>query len=508
MNVNVIDSLVLCSKGVSIPKEILSTEQEENIKKELQAKPFSPPNSIQKKVEFSIYRESKKKLYVPRFYALNWLNNHPDKTIHVKNIETSTLQESVKIDIDFKGDLRPYQENIVDTYVKEAERSGCGLLEIPCGRGKTVMALNIISQLKKKTIVIVHKEFLLNQWVERIQQFLPDATIGRIQGQTIDIEGKDIVLGMLQSLSMKEYDSSIFKGFGLTIVDECHHISAEVFSRSLFKIVTENMLGLSATMDRKDNMTSVFKLFLGNVVYKEKRQGDDKVNVRALHYNVEDEDYSQVVYNFKGQTHYSIMIKKLCEFNPRTEFILKVLKDLLNEDGNENQHIMILAHNKSVLKYLHDAIEHRNIASVGYYVGGMKEKDLKISESKKVIIATYAMAEEALDIKTLSTLILATPKTDVTQAVGRILRIKHDKPIVLDIVDQHAVFQNQWTKRRRFYSKCNYKIQEIDSLEYHKNFEKWNIIYSPDTGRSRNRIKKPSLLNANRCLIKIDTKGL
>ena len=58
--------------------------------------------------------------------------------------------------------------------------------------------------------------------------------------------------------------------------------------------------------------------------------------------------------------------------------------------------------------------------TVGYYVGGMKEKDLKISETKTVILATYSMAAEALDIKTLTTLFLLTPKTDVQQAVGRI----------------------------------------------------------------------------------------
>ena len=110
---------------------------------------------------------------------------------------------------------------------------------------------------------------------------------------------------------------------------------------------------------------------------------------------------------------------------------------------------MVLAHNKSILKYLHDAIKHRNIESVGYYVGGMKEKDLKISE--KIIIATYAMAEEGLDIKTLTTLVLATPKVDVTQAVGRILRMKHDNSEVYDIVDSHALFQRHWGKRRAFY---------------------------------------------------------
>ena len=94
---------------------------------------------------------------------------------------------------------------------------------------------NIIARLKKKTLVIVHKEFLMNQWIERIELFLPDAKIGKIQGQIVDVDDKDIVIGMLQSLSMKEYPASVFESFGLTIIDEVHHISSEVFSNSLFK---------------------------------------------------------------------------------------------------------------------------------------------------------------------------------------------------------------------------------------------------------------------------------
>ena len=119
---------------------------------------------------------------------------------------------------------------------------------------------------------------------------------------------------------------------------------------------------------------------------------------------------------------------------------------------------MVLAHNKNLLNYLYKAIEHRRIATVGYYIGGMKEKDLKITERKTIIIATYAMAAEALDIKTLTTLVLATPRTDVTQAVGRILRVKHERPLVVDIVDSHEVFCKQWKKRYSFYVKNAFLI--------------------------------------------------
>jgi superfamily II DNA or RNA helicase len=148
---------------------------------------------------------------------------------------------------------------------------------------------------------------------------------------------------------------------------------------------------------------------------------------------------------------------------------------------NPLQQIMILAHNRNLLKYLHDAIQYRNIATVGYYVGGMKEQALKETESKKVVIATYNMAAEALDIKTLTTLIMATPKTDIQQSVGRILREKHSNPIVVDIIDAHDTFQNQWRKRKIFYKKENYKIIHTTNSHYDPDTSKWNVIYNPKT---------------------------
>jgi superfamily II DNA or RNA helicase len=236
-----------------------------------------------------------------------------------------------------------------------------------------------------------------------------------------------------------------------------HHISSEVFSNFLFKVVKPNMLGLSATMERKDGTTPFFKLFLGDVVYKQTEKEKFNVTVRSYNYTNADPEFNEVETDMRGNVKYSTMITKLCSYNHRTEFILNIVVNLLKD--NPEQQIMIIAHNKSILKYLHDAIFHHSIATVGYYVGGMKEADLKQSELKKIIIATYSMAAEALDIKTLTTLVMATPKTDIEQAVGRILRVKHSTPIVVDIIDSHSIFKNQWKKRSSFYKLQNYKIQ-------------------------------------------------
>jgi len=331
----------------------------------------------------------------------------------------------------------------------------------------------------------VHKSFLLNQWIERITQFLPTARVGRIQGQIVDMADKDIVIGMLQSLSMKDYPEDMFASFGLTIVDECHHISSEVFCRSLQKIITYYALGLSATMERKDGLTKVFKLFLGEIIYQEKRELGDKVLIKAVQFVTNDEEFNETKYDYRGNPAYSTMISKLCEYSRRSEFILKVIQTELKI--KPDQQIMILAHNKNVLTYLYKAIEHRQIATVGYYVGGMKEADLKSTEDKKIIIATYAMAAEALDIKTLTTLLLATPRTDVIQAVGRILRVKHERPLVIDIIDSHDVFQNQWQKRRKYYISNQYKILHTNSHLYEMN--KWTVLSNGD-GKSIRKAKQ------------------
>jgi len=328
----------------------------------------------------------------------------------------------------------------------------------------TICALKMISDIKKKTLIIVHKEFLMNQWIERINDFLPSAKIGKIQGKVFDIEGKDIVIGMLQTLYDKDLGPNAFTSFGLTVIDEVHRIGSEQFSKTLFKTVTPYMLGISATVDRKDKLTKVLYMYIGDKIHSEGRKDDDVVCVRAINYTSRDTDFNEIEYDFRGNPKYSTMISKLCNYGPRSDFIIKVVGDLLKE--NVSKQIMILCHNRSLLTYLYEGICHRDLATIGFYVGGMKQADLQMTETKQIVLATYAMAAEALDIKTLSSLIMITPKTDITQSVGRILRVKGNNPIVVDIVDSHDLFQKQWVQRRRFYKRCNYRIRQIDGDKY------------------------------------------
>jgi hypothetical protein len=121
-----------------------------------------------------------------------------------------------------------------------------------------------------------------------------------------------------------------------------------------------------------------------------------------------------------------------------------------------------------------------------------------------VIIATYAMAAEALDIKSLTTLMLSTPKTDVVQAVGRILRQTGHQPVVLDIIDSHEPFRNQWNKRMAYYKKEGYEIHTTDNKKYLK--DEWQKMTARQT--TSNKKLKQSTNHAKETTISVNTTDL
>ena len=139
-------------KGYSILKSGLDLSDQLFIRDALTVRPFIP-NSPVKADAFPIYRESPKKLYVPRYFGIEEFGQ-PEET---------KLVNYLPIDVPFNGSLRDYQINISNIFMKNINLfGGGGLLEIPCGRGKTVIALHILSRVKTKTLVVVHKGFLLN----------------------------------------------------------------------------------------------------------------------------------------------------------------------------------------------------------------------------------------------------------------------------------------------------------------------------------------------------------
>ena len=473
----------LSRNGYTIIKKEFSTKIIKEIKDELTAKPFTVNdfgNGNEKK--FNLYLESPKKLYLPRFYGL--------KKFGPPTVDK--LIDGEKISVKFKGDLREEQKPIYDITMKQLQEKGGGIVSLKCGGGKTVLSLYIAMKLGYKVIVLLHKDFLMTQWYDRIQEFIPEAKIGKIQQNTIDTEGKDIVLAMVQSISMKEYSEDVFEQFGTAIFDECHHLGAEVFSRCMTKVACNYMLGLSATPNRKDGLRWVFEAYIGDISYISKDINEDYVEVQIINYNNDDKKYSGEELTYQKKPCFPKMINNICDFDPRTKLILDKLKILYNE----GRCILLLSDRRNHLETIYKLLKLEDIDS-GFYVGSMKPQELRDSQEKNIILGTFSMASEGMDIPKLNTIILGSPKSDVVQSVGRILRQKKEKrkfhPLIIDINDNFSIFINQSKKRLAFYSKNNYDI-----TYYEEDGSKHKYIKKT---RNKGKNKKTQSLNLDECLI-------
>jgi len=444
----------LTNRGYVINKTEDNKEAINKIKTELLISPKSFNNSFAVIKEYPIYLESDTKLYIPKCYGIEKFG-YPSKDNLSFGVDCPNLV--------FNGKLRDIQQAPIDAYIDSVinKKKLGGIISVPCGFGKTIMAIYVACYFKKKTLFISHKDFLNEQFINSIKLFVPNARIGKIKQSKVDVEDKDIVIATLQSLALRDYDNKIFNEFGLVIIDECHHIASEVFSKAFRKMNIRITLGLSATLNRKDGLRRVFEWYLGKSVYKIKIDNEDCNMIVNLHkYFVYDLDYSHVKMMYNGTPNIVSMINNICNFMPRTRFIIKLLKDVLEKEPERK--ILILSERKNQLKELEQFIKNEEIASYGYYIGGMKMSDLDISATKQIILATYQMSSEGLNIPTLNTVILASPIGDIQQSVGRILREKKSErkyiPLCIDIYDNFSLFKFKGNKRINYYKNNGYKI--------------------------------------------------
>ena len=264
---------MLTLQGYQIPKD----HRELLLKKALTVRPFSMVKP-QFQPKYKVWHEDTKFLYLPKHFGIERYGSVPERDV----------AKTADAHWEFAGSIRPAQLPVVNSFLLPEPHDG--VLSLHTGGGKTVCALYIASKLKVPTLVIVHNTFLRDQWIDRIKAFLPKARIGRVQADVVDVADKDVVIVMLQTLSMKELNGNLFAPIGLVIVDECHHIASEVFVQALPKVTSRYMLGLSATPERKDKLMFAIHWFLGPLLYKSDTGDSVDVQVNVEMYEYENND--------------------------------------------------------------------------------------------------------------------------------------------------------------------------------------------------------------------------
>lgn len=460
----------------------------------------APKFAMAAQTPFAVFTESPSRFYVPRAWAIDAFGK----------AEAEAVPEGLPLSAtaaNFVGKPYEYQVSIIQTFL---DKGSNGLICVPCGRGKTFMALAIAARLKRRFLIVVDKEFLMNQWRGEITALLPGLRVGILQADTAQtntefIKQKDPTLPelkkrakeaglkvggnkeelmkrlaeakievtpeaeevtydcticMIQTLVQREFPEDTFRSYGFTIFDECHHLGAAHFSRALLKVQTKYMLGLSATPKRDDGLTKVFEWFLGKPVYWEKsREPDETVIVRCEQFTCDDAEYTEVPTDYRGEMIMARLLSRVVECTERTQKIAQIIKEIC---ADPNRRVLVLSERIGHLKSIETLLEPSGL-TMSYYVGGMKEAVREEgAKTAKVLLASYAMASEAMNIKTLNAVILASPRKKVEQSTGRILRTQISQrtvaPLIVDIVDVHGVYQGMWKKRRTYYKKCAYKI--------------------------------------------------
>lgn len=460
-----------------LKKSDVSDEQLKVIRRDLDIKPVAKPFRIGRYVKpvetVDLLCETKSAWHVPRFYGATTFGAP----------STVELSRGAVIDVPFRGSLFANQREPIDAVLtrlrSDAHESG-GLLSLPCGEGKTVSALYIVSVIARKTLIVVHKEFLMNQWLQEISEFLPTARVGHIQGKVYDVSDKDIVLAMIQTLSRRDYPFEDMSQFGLAVYDECHHLGARVFSRALQKVPAWCMLGLSAEPQRKDGMNLVFEYSLGTMIYQRERETSGNVDVFQIRVSSTSEKFEEKFDRTGNKMMYK-MEENVVTHPLRNQLLVDVIASLCRDE--RRQVLVLSARNSGHLPVIEEMVRTQcPHLDVGYYIGrnGLNKKRhtdmLEASKSCRVILATYDMAMEGLNIKSLNTLLLASPLVglttqkvrgeervfcnDIKQTVGRILRDRHsDMPrIVVDVVDCFSNYYGWAQQRERYYRKEKYRV--------------------------------------------------
>ena len=445
----------LTRNGYSIKKNLVSSTLIEDVKKELTVSVDNHMFDNVPSISYSLYRENNTKLYIPRYYGIKKFGSEDIR------IDFGNCGE-IHNNLEFKGVLRDEQVKQVDAFMEalnDHTKRG-GIISVKCGGGKTCMSLYIACCFKRKTLIIVHKEFLAEQFKESIQKFIPTAKIGMIKQNKVIVDDCDICIAMVQSLSMRDYDNNILHSFYYVIVDEAHHLSAQVFSQALMKVCAPVMLGLTATLKRTDGLQKVFKWYLGDPVIKRKKDNDNIMNIVIKQFDSDNPEYKDVITMWNGKINYAQMLNRLASFKPRAVYIVESILEYFEDNVDNIKQILVLSERKQLLNIIEKLLGDK--LTIGYYVGGMKQDKLKESETKQVILATYAYSSEGLDIPSLTAELFATPAMNIEQSIGRIQRVKPENrvitPTVIDIVDDFSIYTTRFNKRLNYYRKMKYTI--------------------------------------------------
>lgn len=351
--------------------------------------------------------------------------------------------------IAFQGTLRPEQLEVEHNYIAAISIGSGGIIKADTGFGKTILGISIMAKLGFPTMIVIPTTYLMEQWRERLLEFsdITESEIGTIQGRIADVKGKKVVLAMIHTLTQKKEALRVHEcAFGLIIYDEVHTLSAPTFSEVGLEWFCKYRLGLSATPRRRDGMERVFIENIGPICAHGVR---DAVSVTVISMEHKNVSACHTGYMYGDKLNLGGYLNKLVKLNDRNELLFNAVL----ASYKKGRKTLFLTDRISQINLITSKLQKAGVPlfDIGRFTSTLKQAD------KKIILGTYGSAGLGMDLPNINTLVLGTPRADIEQAVGRVLRGNYKiTPVIIDCVDIASTKMVSWyMARRRYYKKLD-----------------------------------------------------
>jgi len=442
---------IIKRSGLLIPREYKNEEFYLRIKEDLTrtSKAYQTSN-----IEIQIfYIESEKFLLIPRFFPLN-------KFMPGVKIKNYTHQGE---DIELNHNIQPRGETqqLAMDFMKNNDK---GIIQLAPGVGKTVISIYAIAEKKKKTMILVHRDALADQWRDRFLQFttLEEDYIARLSSNTFETDlMQPIIIGTVQTfLSLLKRKRQEFltelnnANIGVFIADEVHTtVGAPTFSECSIHIPAKCTYGLSATPYRYDGNGDIIEYHLGPIFENADAHGtmDAKVTVLLLDYEIDTPRRYQYIHwggRFQRVRYLNLMRKSTPYREAMRGLISKLSKD---------RHMITMVER---VKLIDDHFSETSHSSKSKFCGVAKADTLE----KQITFTTPGKCRDGIDAPWKDSLIMTSPIRNIEQLAGRITRTLPDKktPIIVDMVDYACPeIGRTYYGRRTYYNNKEWPIQYI-----------------------------------------------
>lgn len=371
-------------------------------------------------------------------------------------------EPGTELEVNFIGDLRPEQITAAKALLPHQN----GVLAATTAFGKTVLAAWLIAERGVNTLILVHRQQLMEQWVERLATFLdfPQKSIGRLGGGRRKLHGQ-IDIALIQSIVRKDVVDDRIAEYGHLIIDECHHLSAQSFERAVSFAKAKYVLGLSATLQRKDGHQPIIFMQCGPVRHEVHAKDQAKARPFQHHVIVRPTGYRQLSESEDdARMEYQKLCQELMDDHARNRLICTDIAAAIEAGRNP----LVLTERTEHLEALAIELTARGIDSVTLQGGMNKQQRVtameRLDTDSIVVLATGRYVGEGFDYSRLDTLFITMPvswRGTVAQYVGRLHRLHDGKQVVqvYDYADLNVpMLARMFDKRCAGYEAVGYSI--------------------------------------------------